>query len=211
MAGGNLQLILASNESSDVTQPTELGKKGDPKLCFFKAVVRKYHNFAKEPFVLQFDYVNIQEDKSTTITCTVPHYSPIVQNFLMVMKFPVLTTFEDIHPKWCEPLGLKVLEKIEFLIGSHTIETLTGEWLYWYYMTCVSEDEKNAFFNMVTSKFENTTTRIVRIPIPFWFSRNKKEIFPIHNLEYDMVVIRVTFRPLKDCYVVSKINESVNI
>lgn len=206
MGGGTLQLILASNNPSHIEQSV---KKGDPKLCFFKAVLRKYHNFSTEPIVLHFDYMNIQEDFPTTVTCTVPHYSPIVQNFMMEMTFPVLTSNSvsgiDIKSKWCEPLGLLVIQKIEFLIGSQTIEMLTGEWIYTYYMTCVSEDEKDAFFNMVTSRYHGPKTRIVNIPIPFWFSRNVKDNFPIHNIEYDSVVIRVTFRPLKECYVLCKI------
>lgn len=199
MGGGSLQLIL-----SRTPEPEDSKTTGEPKLSFFKAVVRKYHNFAMEPFVISFDYINIQEHVRTTIECTIPRYSPLVQNTMLTMSFPALKNTNNVLCKWREPLGLVAIHTIEILIGSHIIETLTGEWIYTYFSTCVSKTERDAFFALASSHPVNTSTVNVRVPIPFWFSRTTKDYLPIHNLEYDAVRIRVTLRPLNECYVVAK-------
>ena len=199
MGGGSLQLILSRTPESEDPKTT-----GEPKLSFFKAVVRKFHNFAMEPFVVPFDYVNIQEHVRTTIECTIPRYSPLVQNTMLAMSFPSLTYSNDVLCKWCEPLGLIAIDKIEILVGSYIIETLTGEWIYTFYNTCVSKTERDAFFALATSQHVSTSTVRVCVPIPFWFSRTTKDYLPIQNLEYDTVRIRATLRPLNECYVVAK-------
>ena len=199
MGGGSLQLILSRTSESEDPKTT-----GEPKLSFFKAVVRKYHNFAMEPFVVPFDYVNVQEHARTTIECTIPRYSPLVQNTMLTMSFPSLTGTNDVLCKWREPLGLIAIDKIEIIVGSHIIETLTGEWIYTFYNTCVSKTERDAFFALATSQHVSTSTVRVCVPIPFWFSRTTKDYLPIQNLEYDTVRIRVTLRPLNECYVVAK-------
>ena len=187
MAGGTLQLLFSKKKESNT--------KNDPKLTFFKAVVSKYHNFALEPINLSFDYSNIDEFKETTFSCVIPKYSPLITHLSLRIDVPLLHSSDaDIQIKWKSPVALYLLKRAELLIGNQIIETLTGEWIH-AYNNIFSSPEENEIFNSLCSESI--------IPLPFWFVR-QKQYLPLKNLEYDSVTIRITLRPLRECFVIRK-------
>ena len=88
-----------------------------------------------------------------------------------------------------------------FIFGEkcrHVIETLTSEWIRLYFDMYASKKEKKAFENMSCSLGNKPG-----LPLPFWFVRDKHYL-SLQNLEYDDAVLKVTLRPLNECYCVRK-------
>tara|TARA_B110000881_G_scaffold189528_1_gene180200 strand:+ start:389 stop:1018 length:630 start_codon:yes stop_codon:yes gene_type:complete len=203
MGGGKMQLLLKPLDRSKALKVKQNSMKNEPKICFFKSVVQKHHNFAKEPFELTFSYVKMEFDKDWELSCKVPKYAQLIQNITFKLPLPHLGTIikddDTFECKWKEPIGAHFIKKVEFIIGREIISSFTGEWIMIYFQLYASDEEREAF-----TKLNNNGVGEINVPLPFWFSKFSVQAFPIQNLLYDDVLVKITCRPLNECFVIRK-------
>lgn len=131
--------------------------------------------------------------------------------------------------KWIEELGTNMIRKITVHTGGSTLATYTGEYLsaimqrdysktkqdLWNRMTGnipQMYDPGNGYhnINMYPNAFYQGSTNIepsirgrrLYIPIDAWFCRSAKMAFPLVSLQYQELHISITFRPIKELYVI---------
>ena len=107
MGGGTLQLILTEKKQKVKTY-------SQPKLTFFKAVVKQYHNYAAEPIQLSFDFIDVKEFESSILTVKIPKYAPLVTNLSLHFRIPSLKSQNTtIEVKWKEPILLYLVKSVD--------------------------------------------------------------------------------------------------
>lgn len=209
MGGGSLQLLLSGKQKA-------VALAGQPKISYFKTVIRSYQKFAMEPIKLTFDHVSLDLEKQVKLELTIPKYGPLISNMTFILPLPRLKSIEGtfsvdntiyvedsatsvIECSWVDDLGAALIEEAELLIGTHVIGKLTGEWIH--------------MGNNLRSKTENgllsyksmlSDNNIMMVPFSEWFSRINRDLY-IDNLEYDTIRLRLTLRPLKECVLVRRL------
>jgi len=138
--------------------------------------------------------------------------------------------------KWIENIGANMIKEIEITCGSVTLQKYTGE----YISMMVERDftsEKKDLFNQMSGNTEelydpaNTHGRLnmypsalyhengaepsirgrnIYIPINSWFTLNSGCAFPLVALQYNELVINVTFRPIQELFQVRDVFDSEN-
>lgn len=140
--------------------------------------------------------------------------------------------------KWIEELGSNLIEEIEIMAGGQLLTRYTGEYIsnvtqrdapstkreLWNRMTgniAELNDPANAFdrVNVYPSAYNDGTTMNVRpsirgrklyIPIGAWFCNNIGMAFPLISLQYAELSIKITFRPVRELYIIRDVKDSVN-
>lgn len=203
MGGGSLQLLLSGKQKA-------VALAGQPKISYFKTVVRSYQKFAMEPIKLTFDHVSLDWEKSVKLELTIPKYGPLISNMTFILPLPRLRSMSDVFSvdssiyvedsvtceiecSWVDNLGAAMIEDAELLIGTHVIGKLTGEWIYMGNSLRAKTENGNLSYKSMLSD-----SNIMMVPFSEWFSRINRDLY-IDNLHYDSVRLRLTLRPLKEC------------
>ena len=139
--------------------------------------------------------------------------------------------------KWIKELGSNMIKHVTVYSGSNTLARYTGEYFsavvqrdysdakkdLWNRMTgntTEMNDPANAFDrdNMYPNAFFQGTTniepsirgRMIYIPIDAWFSRCSKLAFPLVSLQYNELHISITFRAIRELYVIRDTTDIAN-
>ena len=105
-------------------------------------------------------------------------------------------------------IGHALMKKVSVEIGGQEIDKQYGEWLeIWDELTQTSE--KQAGFNQMIGKqqadigLKNTAniSKLLFIPLQFWFNRNPGLALPLIALQYHEVKICIDFREKLECLV----------
>jgi hypothetical protein len=140
--------------------------------------------------------------------------------------------------KWIEEIGSNIIENIEITSNGQLLSSYTGEYIsnviqrdqhdskkdLWNRMTGnVPElyDPANAFdrINVYPTAYNDGTTLNVRpsiigrklyIPIGAWFCNNISMALPLISLQYAEVCIKITFRPIRELYIIRDVKDSEN-
>lgn len=140
--------------------------------------------------------------------------------------------------KWIDNLGTKMIKEVVISVGGQVLQKLSGNYLlalvernyngtqrdlYDRMTGNVPEMTNPAFFSTnnghYPNAFYNYTTnlkgiepsiraRTLYIPINAWFSMSSKMAFPLVALQYNQLQIDVTFRPIKELFVIRDIINS---
>lgn len=140
--------------------------------------------------------------------------------------------------KWIEELGTNIIKEIEIEAGGHTLSKYTGEYFanivkrdrnntkkdLWDRMTGnITElnDPANAQgrVNTYPNAFYTTTTNVrpsirgrkLYIPLDMWFGRSSKMAFPLVSLQYTVLTIHLTLRPIRELYTIRDVLDNVNL
>ena len=140
--------------------------------------------------------------------------------------------------KWIENLGSNLIKDVEILAGGHPLAKYNGEYFsnliqrdgsgvkkdLWNRMTgniAELNDPANAYsrVNTYPNAYNDGTTMNVRpsiygrklyIPIEAWFCRNVGCAFPLLSLQYQELSISITFRPIKELYIIRDVKDEEN-
>jgi hypothetical protein len=188
MAGGLMQLVAYGAQDIYLT--------GNPQITFFKAVYRRYTNFAIETiehaFIGNFDFGK----RVTTI---------LTRNADLINKIYIKVTVSSVDPDgnnfgWIKKLGHAIINQVEFEIGGTIIDRQTGTWMdIWYNLTRNSNHE-SGYSKMIgnipeLTKYNNEIKEeyTLLIPLQFWFNRYVGLSIPLIALQYHDARIHVTF------------------
>lgn len=185
----------------------------NPQITFFKSVYRRFSNFSLEPIQNDFENSTIMmPNVKRKVNCKVRRLGDLVNHVTLSFTLPELKVkgINGDKPdiKWVKNVGCAAIEKIDFLIESQVIESISGRWLHLYNELYSSEDQKRAFVNMASydDEIDYYSTIIPEkelfIPIPFWFSKTTGHNFPLLAVNKNHVHIQVTYRAIEDIVVI---------
>lgn len=197
----------------------------NPQITFFKSVYRRFSNFSIEPIRNEFENSTLLMHKAKRkVNCKVRRLGDLVNHVTLSLTLPELKSKGVVNGdkpdiKWVKNVGCAAIEKIDFLIESQVIESISGRWLHLYNEIYSSSEEKEAFRDMASYDNEidhyinddtNSNPTIpekeLLIPIPFWFSKTTGHNFPLLAVSKNHVHIQVTFKAIEDIIVMK--NES---
>ena len=139
--------------------------------------------------------------------------------------------------KWIKNLGAMMIKNIRFTIGGNLIQQLTGTDIIalanrdlsatqkkkWdemigntldMYDPALAFGRPNLYPNAVYSETGLSEPSIrgkqLRIPIPIWWALTTQQAFPLVALQYNVLQIDITLRPIRELYQIRDVTDKIN-
>lgn len=107
---------------------------------------------------------------------------------------------------WVQRLGFAMIDRVEIRIGGEMIDRHYGDWMNIWFELTTSTDQARLFDQMLGNITELTTfdrndkpTRLVSIPLNFWFCRRLGLTFPLVALQYSPVSLTIRLKTFEEC------------
>jgi len=203
---------------------------GNPQITYFKAVYKRYTNFAIESVQQNFiGGIKLQNGNANNIKTkgTLCKYSSIINrvgDLLLDMHIELdisqpteKNEFGDIIlSKFVKRPAYALIDFIELEIGGQIIDKQYGEWMdIWSQLTHTYE-QYTKLERLVNCKLKaynknNLKKNIFKmyIPLKFWFSKNPGLAIPIIALKYNEIKFNISFK--KNISIVKKQSENNTI
>jgi hypothetical protein len=200
MAGGLMQLVAYGAQDVYLT--------GNPLITFFKSVFRRHTNFAMESIRQSF---NIDADFDTKASCLVSRNGDLLSSVYLQATLPSVSGTEthNVAERWTENVGHHI-KNVEIEIGGKIIDRHYGDWLEIWAQLTVPAEQRIGYYEMIgqdpTSPFgvpgqmqrdeykdHRLTSRMIYVPLQFWFCRNIGLALPLISLQYHEVKIHISF------------------
>lgn len=153
MPGGLLNIISVGNANLILT--------GNPSKTFFKVTYSKYTNFGLQKFRLDYDGLReLRLTEPSKFTFKIKRYADLLMDTYIVVNLPDIwspvwpassKTNNNVSPyefKWIENLGAQMVEEIEIICGSQTIQRYSGQYLHSMVQRDFTEEKKHLFNKM---------------------------------------------------------------
>ena len=173
----------------------------------------------------------------TYISLNLPHiWSPIyngVDSDLSLVAIPGV----PYKFKWIENIGAKMISKVSITCGNQTLQEYSGDYFLASVQRDYSRDKQDLFNRMIghvpdlidptngdgrqTGIYPNAVYtdsvagsepsirgRTLYIPLNSWFSFKSQMAFPLTSLQYNELHITVTFRPIRELYVIQDVQDT---
>lgn len=115
--------------------------------------------------------------------------------------------------RWLNWVGQLLIKHVEIEIGGQRIDKHYGDWLHIWNELTQSAGHQLGYANMVgdipqlTAPVLNSSgsavtvpSKVLYVPLEFWFNRNPGLALPLIALQYHEVKINLELRDLKDCF-----------
>ena len=185
MGGGLLQLVAYGAQDVYLT--------GNPQITFFKVVYRRHTNFALESIEQTF---NGSADFGKRVTCQISRNGDLIHRVYLQVTLPAAGA----SAKWCDFVGLALMNYVELEIGGQQIDKHYPDWMYIWNELTLPQSKKLGFRKMVGANpnFTNAynTGATLYVPLEFWFCRNPGLALPLIALQYHEVKINIQFETL---------------
>ena len=182
-SGGKLQLAFRGPQDAYIS--------GRPQMTFFKAIYKRYTNFAKECIWCPFDGNPRQGGKSTAI---IERQGDLIQEAFITAD--VTVTGANLGNAGGDPAannlayaGERLIESVELYIGQQLIDKHYQRW-WRIYSELYHNDAKKAQYSKLTSPDSAGTCKIY-LPLIFFFNRNPGLALPLVSMPNQQV--RLTF------------------
>lgn len=172
---------------------------GNPQMTFFKAVYKRHTNFVMESVQGTFDGT---QNFGNRIVCRVPRNGDLLNTVIVEFDLPELTATggDSIYNiSYIPNIGQSIIEYVELKIGGQTIDKQYGEWMYIWNELTLTDEKKQAFYEMTKSAPQNGPFTCY-VPLQLWFCRNIGNSLPLVALQYHDVDIEIVLRPLNQLY-----------
>jgi len=243
MAGGLLNIISEGNNNVILT--------GNPTKTFFNVSYSKYTNFGLQKFRLDYDGSrDLRLTTPSTFKFKVKRYAELLMDTYLVITLPDIWSpfYEPCYNtnnqwvpyefRWIRDIGTQIIQEIEIVCGSFTLQRYTGDYL----AAMVERDfsaEKRELFNKMTGNIPelydpanaygrvnsypsafytnnpagaepSIRSRQLFIPINTWFSLDSRCAFPLVALQYNELEINVTLRPIQEIFQIRDVYDQGN-
>jgi len=187
---------------------------GDPMITFFKAVYRRHTNFAMESIKQIF---NGTADFERSVSALIARNGDLVSGIYLETTLPSISgiTTKNIAERWTENVGHHLIKKVQVEIGGEIIDEHYGDWLDIWAQLTVPAGHDIGYHQMIgqdptgpfgvpgkTQRDEYDPlalqTRVIYVPLQFWFCRNIGLALPLIALQFHEVKIHVTFAKKAD-------------
>lgn len=223
MPGGLIQLKAIGAQDLNLT--------GNPQISFFKTVYRRYTNFAMEYYKL-FPESNLKlnDRDTTTFTFDIKRNGDLVNNIYFNFTLPDIFSTEDKAFKWIKNIGTNIINKVTLFIDNKKIDENYGEWMNIWNELSIDTNKKQGYNEMIgnieeiynpgnwegqgypgrniTDKIPSIRSRVIRVPLSFWFNNNSAMSLPLIALQYNPVTITVELRKLTELYTIVNSTET---
>ena len=139
--------------------------------------------------------------------------------------------------KWIKNLGAMMIKSIKFTIGGNLIQQMTGTDIVLLANRDLSATQKKKWDNMVgnipelydpanalgrNNRYPNVAYnagvipepsirgRQLRVPLPVWWGFTSQQAFPLVALQYNILQIEITIRPLRELFQIKNVLDSAN-
>ena len=137
--------------------------------------------------------------------------------------------------KWIDNLGSQMIHEVELTIGSQTIQKFSGDYMHNMVLRDFGVTKRTLYDEMTghtkemndpANAYERRSQyptaysgdgaacepsirgRKLYIPLNTWFTMSNKMAFPLASLQYNELNIRITFRPIRDLFVIRDVMSS---
>lgn len=203
MAGGLIQLVAYGIQDIFLTN--------NPQITFFKIVYRRYTNFSIEEIPQNFIHT---PDFGKKITCILSRTAgDLIRKIHLVVTLPQIPSFTDVNNNvdqiakfaWVKRIGFRIINSIEFEMGSEVIDKQYGDWLnIWYDLTIPTRKDLDKMLGNVEelTDFSNGKNAYkLFIPLQFWFNRTTGLALPMISLQYNQIKINLEISNFNLCYI----------
>lgn len=211
MPSGEVILVSYGEENISLSE--------NPQITFFKIVYRRYTNFSIETIQTNFVY-NAKFGKKYTVE--ISKIGDLLNKMWLVIELPEIPTVynfdnqvdERIKFKWTKKLAYALIEYVEIEIGNQIISRQWGEWmnvleeLNWNNFNGSLDEYIGNTPELTTYHYLNTNfkSKILYVPLFFWFCNNSGSSLPLLCLEYNNVRFNVQFNSFESCGIFSPSN-----
>ena len=212
MPGGEVQLVAYGEENMFLND--------DPQITFFKIIYRRYTNFSIETIEQNFNN-NLDFGKKFSIELS--KIGDLIHKMWLVIELPNIPILYDINNTvdkrlrfaWARKIAYALVNYIEIEIGGTIIDRQWGEW-----MNVLNELNITNFNNNIDELTGNTpevyllksiyssniSSRVLYIPLHFWFCKYAGSALPMLSIEYNLVRCTVELNSFDNCAIFSPTN-----
>jgi hypothetical protein len=212
MPGGEVQLVAYGEENMFLND--------DPQITFFKIIYRRYTNFSIETIEQNFNN-NLDFGKKFSIELS--KIGDLIHKMWLVIELPNIPILYDINNivdkrirfAWARKIAYALVNYIEIDIGGTIIDRQWGEW-----MNVLNELNITNFNNNIdeltgnvpevyllkTIYNGNIPSRVLYIPLHFWFCKYAGSALPMLSIEYNLVRCTVELNSFDSCAIFSPTN-----
>jgi hypothetical protein len=185
---------------------------GEPNICYFKAVYRKYANFSVEN-ISQFFTGNIDFGKK--VYCQIDRIGEMMNQIYLRVKLPSLKEYSYtdvdgnlINYYWINSVGHAMIKYVEVEIGDVVVDRQYGLWMEIWSELSVDASKRVAFNSLIGKSdtpvnLNNDEALNLYVPLQFWFCKNIGLSLPLVALQSAQVRINILFRPVEELIISS--------
>ena len=212
MPGGEVQLVAYGEENMFLND--------DPQITFFKIIYRRYTNFSIETIEQNFNN-NLDFGKKYSIELS--KIGDLIHKMWLVIELPnipILYNINNIVDKrirfaWARKIAYALVNYIEIDIGGSIIDKQWGEWMNVLNELNVTNFNNNIdeltgnvpdVYELKNISSNNIPSRVLYIPLHFWFCKYAGSALPILSIEYNIVRCTIELNDFDNCAIFSPTN-----
>ena len=221
MAGALMQLVAYGAQDVYLT--------ADPTITFWKAVYRRYTNFAMESMEQTFSGLANFGNKAV---CRISRNGDLMYHTYVRAVMPALAANRFETVSWVNRVGFRLLRSVELRVGGQMIDRHYSTWMHIWTELTHTFDKKRLLDQMVGGEYQTpaqlpfnnvtggqnawpqtlgnvhnplnnignaTQPIILNIPLLFSFCRNPGLALPLIALQYHEVEIHIEFETFDNC------------
>lgn len=205
--GGFLQLTTYQQDGVDFTMQ-------NPNITFFKSVFKKSTNFAQENIRVNFKHTSPTDFfKPMIFSVEMDNIGHILNDIHLMIDVPMFYQNMELKPQWIEDIGIHMIDEVRLTIGGDIIQRFSGDWLSIYYRRKMKWEKYNLIkpninipLSISPNIYLNPSTTLT-VPIPFWFTKDTGQGFPLMCLEYGKMLIEITLKPISQWMTIIEPNQ----
>ena len=201
----------------------------NPQISHFKSIYKRYTNFSKEYItLLPNSSGNVDDDQDVELNFQIPRNADLINDIYFSFELPDIYSRNGLDFQWIRRLGEYMVKDVSLQIGSNTLlDKQYSEWFHIYNELNLTKDQKEGYNRMIGNVVDmydpegvsghsdypgtNDSTsltypsivgRRLLLPLQFWFNKHSSKSFPLVALQYDIMAIKLTLRPLKELYTI---------
>ena len=219
MGGGLIQLVAWGKQDEHLT--------GNPQITFFKAIYKRYTNFAVENFnQFPIGTINWGNKLVFNLDRKADLLGPCYLEFIIefISKENIKLEFEDIKNEFIKnsninnlskSIGYSFIDYIDIEIGGTTIDTQTGHWMAIKHQ--LNKDFNKQINNLFLTNGFYRASHIsphaisITIPLDFWFNSNPGLYLPLVALQFHDVKITLKLNSLNTILLNTNVIKTIDI
>jgi hypothetical protein len=206
----------------------------NPQITHFKAVYKKYTNFATQ-FITELPIGDtiLQWNTDKTVQFQIPRNGDAMRDIYFTCELPDIYSNSQYQFQWINRIGEYLVKSVAIQMDTATIDTHYAEWFHAYSELNLEAGRKEKYYKMIgnvpelydpanaagnngvypaSTIFPSIVNNKLYLPLAFWFNKFSSMCFPLIAIQKTNVYITFTLRRLCELYtVINAGNSNVRI